>query len=470
MQLTPLDLVIRTSQRKQDAQSPAQQRQLAAQVCAAGGYRIALTHDSGRSESGKTMERAALRAVQARVRSGETAGVVVAYLDRLGRARIEESMAFVRELVGDGGILVAADWGTDAIDLSDPNVEDMLVFRMQMNRSQWSKAAARYKLSQRNAVEAGKFVGPTPLGYLREKGRLLVDPVVGPHITEAYRRAANESIAAARDYLLTAVPGRKWTTSEVRRVLASRAYLGESWCWDGEKRTVNTQAHAPLTTLANHAAAGEKGPRSRAALKAYPLSGVARCVCGAPLTGQFIHKIKGQVRDYRRYRCSSPTCTGGSSVDATRLEDYVRTELAEVLVDTTFRAQFAPNGLDDALRTWQRAQAELTEYMADPELAAMGAAFKAGAKMRQARAQAAEAAYRKLAGRATWDGEWPAADELHKPEVFARALQLMLKAGVVPFVRRGQRGGDTRSTRPDIALRVGWTTLDGDEVAGVLAA
>ena len=129
-----LDLIIRTSERKQDGQSPDQQQQQAGGIAAAGGHRIVAVHDSGASESGKTMERKALQAVRARVRAGETDGIVVGYLDRLGRAPIEETMAFVRELVSDGGVLVAADWGPEPIDLTDPNVEDMLVFRCQMNR------------------------------------------------------------------------------------------------------------------------------------------------------------------------------------------------------------------------------------------------------------------------------------------------------------------------------------------------
>src|SRR5690349_8221004 len=65
-----LDLAIRTSKRKTEAKSPQQQRDMAQGVASAFGYEIVRTHDSMADESGKTMDRATLRAVMQRVRDG----------------------------------------------------------------------------------------------------------------------------------------------------------------------------------------------------------------------------------------------------------------------------------------------------------------------------------------------------------------------------------------------------------------
>ena len=162
------------------------------------GYTIAMVHDSGRSESGKTMDRATLHAIMDRVRSGLTDGVIVALTDRLGRAPIEEAMAWVRELNRIGGVLVPADAGGRPVDLADPQAETNLVLQLQMARQFWLTKAAGFKRSRRDAVAAGKFVGPTPLGYERVTGRLRPDPARAGIVTAAYRAAAQDGRNAAQ--------------------------------------------------------------------------------------------------------------------------------------------------------------------------------------------------------------------------------------------------------------------------------
>jgi DNA invertase Pin-like site-specific DNA recombinase len=106
-----LDQPIRTSKRKKEARSPQQQRDMAAMCAKLNGYEIVKVHDSGRNESGKTMDRASLNAIMERIRAGLTDGVIVALTDRLGRAPIEEAMTWINELHAAGGALVLADAG-----------------------------------------------------------------------------------------------------------------------------------------------------------------------------------------------------------------------------------------------------------------------------------------------------------------------------------------------------------------------
>jgi DNA invertase Pin-like site-specific DNA recombinase len=426
-----LDLVIRTSKRKQDAQSPAQQRQVAA-AAAGDRYEIVATHDSGKSESGKTMGRTSIVAARKRMRAGETDGILVAYLDRLGRAPIEESMAFVRELTRDGGVLVAADWGPDPIELSDPNAETMLVFRLQMNRDQWTKARGRFALSQRNALAAGKFVGPTPLGYAREAGRLHEHPVNGPIVSAAYKLAARDGLHAALDYLAVEVPQRKWTTDSVRKLLASRVYLGEAWIWvpkedrdpDGEKvRASKSDAHDPLTDLATWTAA-QTAPRRRRPNGTYPLTGIARCsACEGSLSGQLQSFDSG--KSYRRYRCS--TCCK-VSITADGLEEFTRGRIGLALADRATFVRVDEGGLTEAAEELEKANSELTAYLTNPALSALGDAFTAGADARAARLKEAERRYQEAASRSA-RSEWLfSSDELSDDEQFQRALAVMISA------------------------------------------
>jgi hypothetical protein len=302
----------------------------------------------------------------------------------------------------------------------------MLVFRLQMNRSQWNKAKERYALSQRNAIEAGKFIGPTPLGYVRRGGRLQEHPKLGKVIRQAYRRAARDGLHAAMAYLQEEVPERNWTTDSARKVLASRVYLGEAWMWVQENgkraRKVNPAAHAALTTLDDWTAA-QVAPRERKRNGEYPLSGIARCAtCGGSLVGQL--QWTPSERRYRRYRCASKGCGGGSSISADKLEEHVRDTLEAALADSRFRLRFVPGDLDQARETVELAKAEREAYLI--RTSALSDGFQAGAEKRDLDVQRAEAAYREVAGQAARSEVLPAAGELHKPGRFARALAVMV--------------------------------------------
>jgi DNA invertase Pin-like site-specific DNA recombinase len=490
----PLDLLIRTSQRKEDAESPAQQRQQADRVCKQGAHRIVYVHDSGGSESGKTMERAALRLIRERVRQGLTAGVVVGYLDRLGRAPIEESMTFVRELVGDGGKLVAADWDAQPIDLADPNVEDMLVFRLQMNRSQWNKAAERYRLSQRNAVAAGKFIGPTPFGFIRREKRLVEHPTFGPIVRRAYRIAALDGLAAAVEYLQKHAPVRPaagkrhearepWNTSSVRRLLESRVYLGESWVWlakgvdlqtvremypdvelqpveDGRTRMVNVHAHTALADPDDFTAALSNGTaRPRRSNGEYVLSGFVTCgECGAPLVGQ-LQAVGG--RQYRRMRCGA---CARCSISADGLELYVRDWLAAQLADASFRLQFVPGDLDAARVAVAGAKTELRAF--SDKVPATSPVFLSGYELRHHALSVAQVAYDEIVAQTAISERLPSAHELDNPKRVELALSIVTAAGVEIVIRAG------RGPIADVSDggRVSILPLDRDDRAGMLAA
>ena len=429
-----LDLIVRTSQRKREARSPQQQRDIA-EACRLSHqppHEIVHVHDSGRSESGKTMDRQSVRDAMERVRTGQTDGVIVALTDRLGRAPIEEAMTIVRELDAIGK-LVVADTGPNPIDLSDPMAETMLVMQLQIARQFWVQKARGFKRSQRDAFKRGAPSIRTPLGYVRVKGGdragcLDVDPVTGPIITKAFKVAATDGLQATVRYLREhadqiqvlyrgQLNTRRWDTDSVRRMLRSRTYLGQITL-DGETQI---HAHEALTDRATWSAA-QTDPRPRRHNTEYVLSGIARCgTCGGPLIGSLQH-VHGN--EYRRMRCANPECSARASISADGLERLVRDSLAKGLADRTWRVRFVPGGLQEAREALETAEAERNWWSGDLDLARdLGReAYRAGLVARSAAVAEAREVFEKLAGETARSDVLPAADELNDPEQLARAI------------------------------------------------
>jgi DNA invertase Pin-like site-specific DNA recombinase len=454
-----LDLIIRTSQRKADAQSPREQRQGAHECAEERGYTIVATHDSGGSESGKTMERAGLALAQQRIRDGLTDGIIVAYLDRLGRAPIEESMTFVRALFTTGGTLVAADFmGGHPIDLSAPSTETMVVNQMQANREQWLKSKKRYELGQRNAIKRGVHVGPTPFGYQRppkqpapddpgveEAQPLIRHPVNGPIVTQAYRIGRLQGITAAVHYLQA---NASLTASACRRLFANRVYLGEV---HHETAGSNPKAHPPLTKVADFEACQVK-PRHKAAAGDYPLSAIAQCGCGCdqPLTGQ-LQTVRG--RSYRRYRVESREHGHGhASVSADALERHVREQLKAGFAASMLRLRGEDVDLAGAESELADARHELEALSLDLRARkTMGAelwhraldAHRENVKVQQER-------YRVELEKTRTAQTFPAADQLDDDDAMRTAL-LAIGRRIVVAPGRGDIASRVRVDRDDPA-------------------
>lgn len=457
-----LDLPIRTSKRKKEAKSPQQQRDMAYSCAAVNGHEIVMVHDSGGDESGKTMDRASLNAIMRRVEAGEIDGMIVALADRLGRAPIEEAMAYVRRLTGVG-VLVLADMGGVAINLNDPAMETNLVVQLQMARQYWLMTANRFRRSQRDAVKAGKFIGKAPIGYVSANGILVEHEHYGPIVRKAYRLAAHDGLHAAVKHLRETVPERHWTTSETRRVLSRRVYLGEIRHGD---HVPNLSAHVALTTLDVFLAA-QTDPQERMTNGDYVLSKIATCeTCGTGLTGQM---SSAGGRRQRRYRCSNPSCGGGTSISADGLEAHVRAVFAPFIDQWEFRVRYEVAGLQEAADALTQARDDAARFarntallrsMTDADAAAMAEGLAAEVDEAMKR-------YEQVAKLATRSEQMPSADQLKDDDGLLRALRLIEPRIVV---KRGKRGGHA-STHAAVADRVLIADEDGlDYGARMLAA
>jgi DNA invertase Pin-like site-specific DNA recombinase len=403
-------------------QTVKQQRKAAKSIVALmDGARIIDEVEALNASGGKTWPEPKLDEVIERVDRGEADGVVVYDLSRWGRHF--HALEVIERWANEGKVFVSA---SEKFDAATPTGRMVLRMMMLVARWYWEQSKDRFEVSQHDAVEAGKFIGPTPFGYLRDEGRLYPDPDREEVVSQAFKTAAHEGIPATVTYLQAEAPEREWTTDSVRKLLASRVYLGEVWMWqsvNGTKaRKVTSDAHVALTDLDIWTAA-QHAPKERRTNGDYILSGIARCAtCGGPLVGQLQTTADG--RQYRRYRCGSRSvCRGGSSINGDKLEAHVIKLLAELLSHHQTKILFV-GGVAGARDELSDAEAELDAFVA--VVPATSRAFASGYAARERAVEKAQAIYAKRAAAVGRSVRLPDATQLHNPEQFKRALRVMV--------------------------------------------
>lgn len=350
--------------------SPDLQRQQITGWAQMRGVQIVSWHeDLDVSGNARADDRPGLSGFMESLHAGETHGIVVARLDRLSRLGVADALSLVEEIQTAGGSIAALDLGIDPTTTFGEFAMTLMLGLARMERRRISES---WEIAKSRAVDRGVKIGPTPFGYARAPDATLVpDPDDGPMVTEAFNLAARHGLDAALAYLLEHSTNRTWTGSTVRRLLTKRSYLGESRY--GED-LVNTDAHAPLVSLATWSAAQQEPVKRRRPKATFPLSGLATCAaCGHSLVG-----ARGGNDARRMYRCSAALaafkgerCTSPTAVTAELLEDLVRTEAIQALRDQQGGLSGEGNVGDDLataedeFRSWER---ELDGLLADAEL------------------------------------------------------------------------------------------------------
>jgi DNA invertase Pin-like site-specific DNA recombinase len=290
-----------------------------------------------------------LGALIRRAESGLSAGVLVRHLDRFGRGMIAGSVALKR-LADAGGRLVAVEDGFDSASQGSKMVFQM---RMIVAEDYLDRVSANFVAAQQRAAKRGVYLAARPpLGYLRlDKadptrnnadglgGKLTVDPVIAPLVSDAFKkRAAGESVNTITRWLNSKIGEERITTSGMRKVLANRAYLGEATVQTGKRGQphVIEGAHEPLVTPAlfesAQASNGRYEPRTGIISEKTHLLGIARCAsCGQNLHGSASGQ-SGKRRAY--YVCTGPKpCPHRASVSADALNKHVWLLLSEAVAD-----------------------------------------------------------------------------------------------------------------------------------------
>jgi DNA invertase Pin-like site-specific DNA recombinase len=223
--------------------SPAAQREQIEAWIRARGANVGEVFEE-LDQSGARGDRPLLIEAIARVEAGESAGIVVAKLDRFGRSLIDGLRA-IQQIEAAGGIIVSVQDGLDPSTATGRLILQLLFsiaeWELERVRANWEEAKAR-------AIERGVYVGREPFGYRRDTaGRLLIDPQQGPIVREIFaRRAGGESFqeiarALNRQGLLTD-GGAPFGFTSIWRIVRNPAYRGEGR--HGSLR--NPHAHPPL--------------------------------------------------------------------------------------------------------------------------------------------------------------------------------------------------------------------------------
>ncbi|NBE80351.1 recombinase family protein [Micromonospora sp. NEAU-HG-1] len=270
--------------------------------------------------SGTHFSREGIDRVRAMARSGQLDALAVYDVSRFGRD-VLESLLVLRELSQAGVRIISA---CEQIDTSSPAGEMMLInllnvaqYRAREIGRSWAGAIAR-------RAEAGKHHG-RPLGYIKRDKRLIPDPVVGPAITEAFRRyAAGEHIGQITAYL-AGLRGTAMVNGNVKKMLRNPSYLGQVVTVD----EILPGEHEPLVDedtwqKVQARLEVEAGTPPRALAHSWALVGLVECPRGHKLQKQGERLVCGHGRgDTKGGDCSG---VGRPFID--RVEDEALRQVA----------------------------------------------------------------------------------------------------------------------------------------------
>jgi site-specific DNA recombinase len=365
--------------------SPTVQHESIATYAGELGGEIAAWHDD-QDFSGGNVERPGFQAVLERLRDGSTDGVVVMRIDRFARS-VPDGAAIVREIVGRGQIFASV---YERIDPKTPEGKYMLTSFLANAELFLDQAKAQWHTAKVRAIARGAHIGPTPIGYLKVEpeptkpthispvdsaaiggptgpGVLVPCPTRGPAITKLFKRAAGgaSDVELAR-WMAEGAPresGQPWQSSEIRRWLRNRVYLGEV----AYGPLTNAEAHTHLTDPETFERAQRApGAPRRAAGRKFLLAGFVRCsCCRYSLTGLSHGGADHSTPVYRCGRAGSRGCSEASVIVAARLEDFVLEAAREHLHGLELQAADAGSDLAELDREASAAEEELEAFTLD---------------------------------------------------------------------------------------------------------
>lgn len=224
-------------------------------------------------------QRPSLLAAVEGVERGIYAGIIVAYLSRLGRSVREQLRAWDRVEAAGGRIVVVRE-GIDTSTAAGRFQRTVLLAVAEQEREQHTE---RFEERRQRATHAGIWQArQTPAGYRRDPAtRRLVPDDRADDVRAAFAsRAAGEPMVRIAERL-------GMTPSGARQLLANRVYLGELKVG----RHVNPDAHPPLVDVALFELAGAvraSAPTRKEGRERALLAGLARCCgCGHVMSRTF---------------------------------------------------------------------------------------------------------------------------------------------------------------------------------------
>ncbi len=321
--------------------------------------------------SGGTMDRPIFNELMVRVRSGESAGIVVYKSDRFARSLLG-AVTTLAELGQQNAAFASVT--EPQLDYSTPAGQAFL--HMLFVFAEFVRASIKesWAISARKAIERGVHIAPAAFfGYDKGENGRLVPNAEAPLAVEVFeRRGLNREPWAEIARWLNEVapkPTGQWVAATVQRLCANRVYRGEASRYvkqnvDGREPIVNRDAHPALVTedlwraaQIVRTATGRKDP------PALLLSGLARCA------GCRYRMSKGTgPRGEVLYRCRGSHASGQCEERAYIKAEAIETYVEEVFLDALDReAEVVTDDLDReaAQRVVEEARSATEDFRLD---------------------------------------------------------------------------------------------------------
>lgn len=471
----------RERERKDRLRSPEQQLDLMTTAADAKGATLR-QYPYELDVTGSRKGRPVLDQIIADMEAGVINGVMVARLNRLSRMKPRDRVEMFERIEEAGGIVLSA---SEDIDPSTPEGRFAREVFLSAARMEWEKFAEGFAVTKSDAVDRGAKVGPTPFGYLRGPGSVLVVcDTEAPIVYKAFGMAgAGRPLAEIVAYVRETAPcrlrdshrddgvrkagdQRNWTHKAVRQMLANRSYLGEVRY--GTTLT-NLSAHPAIVTrtMFEAAHAALTAPKRRAARADFPLSGVLTCAsCGDPLIGS-----RSGTPPRRSYRCGRDgsrrdgrgnvlTCDAKAWVNAEGVEGYLM-EWSKTFPRRRMTEPADPDRTVELEAQLGEAERELDDFLDDTENAARLRRLGRYQRAEDARIAAVETLQAALREEAQRRGRRSVIEP--DCETPAELADLLGSLGVQVVVRKAGRG--VREIAPRVAI-----VLEGDEPPAMPAA
>jgi len=324
--------------------------------------------------SGGTLERPAFQQALALIRSGDLDGIVVMRIDRFARS-VADGASVIRELTESGKVFASCQ---ERINPSTPEGKYMLTSFLANAELFLDQSKASWRAAKSRAIKRGAPIGPTPFGYLRVKsppvkdnhispadaakilgfepavGTVVPDPVEGPIVSEIFDQAAAQTPLGEIARWVNSRLDSNYTSSQIRRWLKNRFYLGELHYGDMSA----TDSHPRLVDPATFKAAQPGSARPMRSAQSLALVGLLRCEnCGSTLSG---NRFGGSAGNIPVYRCGA-RCGKGAVISASIVEDLVFNEAREAMAG--FELAGARTDVEELDAAVETAEAELDAFL-----------------------------------------------------------------------------------------------------------
>lgn len=375
-----------------------------------------------------------------KVEEGESAGIIVKFVDRFGRNMVENALSHDR-VVKAGGRLVATASGYDTANLTP---QTRMVFNIQsaIAEAQREQSFEHRQDGRVKAAERGVYLGgQPPVGYWKNwdnGGRMEPHDVLAPLVARAFGRRENgETFASIGRWLRkaggeielpnpknpkrltpddpeTVRPLARVTENGARHMISNPAYLGEAerprkgdepqeFTRAGEPKSTTTirNAHDPIVTPeqweAAQAAGGPSYCNNGRWSSQVRLAGLVYCESGHRLktggggSGKYKHAV---------YTCTHPDCKTRATVSAERLDDYSESLLQDAVLagePHVIAILEGDNRYQRALDAVEKARVELDTYRAEIKVSDVGAEqWKRDVQVRTAAVEVARQALKSI--------------------------------------------------------------------------